>query len=152
MQNMFLYYSHLSINWLYSSVISTAIPAWTNLAMSAPGGVGQDHMHCHFAWYNAKSFYCFSLWEKVLQCILKSFLHAKTVSDPWIEYRLLYYMPLVSGYVCDHTASLRISDLSTTLKCLASSKKSIEQLIPIDPSKPQYIYIYIYIYIYTRVT
>ena len=37
--------------------------------------------------------------------------------------------------VCDHTASLRISDFSTTLKCLASGKTSIELLIPIDSQK-----------------
>ena len=45
-------------------------------------------------------------------------------------------MPLLSSYLCDHAASLRISDLSTMFKCfLASGKKSIEQLFPIDPQQ-----------------
>jgi len=48
------------------------------------GGVGQDHVHCHFVRCNAKSLYCFSQWEKAalhFQCILKSLLHAKTLTE-----------------------------------------------------------------------
>ena len=45
-------------------------------------GVEQDHVH-HFVWWNAKSFYCYSPWEKAglcFQCILKSILHEKTTN------------------------------------------------------------------------
>ena len=91
-------------------------------------GLGQDHMHCHFAWRNVKSFYCISWWDFVLS------LHSEE-SPPWkdcewIENRLLYihyYMPLLSGYVRDHAASPRIS---TTLK---GSNRSL-----LIPSKPQH--------------
>jgi len=47
------------------------------------GGVGQDHVHHPFVWRNAKSFYCFLLWEKAglrFQRILKSILHEKTTN------------------------------------------------------------------------
>jgi len=49
-----------------------------------PGGVGQDHVHHPFVWRNAKSFYCFSSWEKAglrFQRILKSILHEKTTNE-----------------------------------------------------------------------
>ena len=45
-------------------------------------------------------------------------------------------MPVLSSYVGDHAALLRMSanaDFSTLLKCLASGKKSIEQLRPSAP-------------------
>jgi len=48
-------------------------------------GVVQDHVHCHFVWCNAKSFYCFSLWEKAAVCfqfILKHILHEKYRDRP----------------------------------------------------------------------
>jgi len=41
---------------------------------------------------------------------------------------MLYYVLVLSSYVCDHAASLRVSvnaDISTALKCLASGKRSI---------------------------
>jgi len=46
----------------------------------------------------------------------------------WLEVTILYYVPILSGYVCDHATplSLRISvnaDFVTTLKYLASGKK-----------------------------
>ena len=49
-----------------------------------------------------------------------------------------YFVPVLSTYVCDHAASLRIlaADYSTTLKCLASSKKSIEQFNSTEPRQP----------------
>ena len=46
----------------------------------------------------------------------KKHLHAKTASELSIGYDL----PVLSSYVCDHAASLRISvnaDLSTMFKC-----------------------------------
>ena len=52
----------------------------------------------------------------------------------WVS--ILYYMPVLSSYVCDHAALRRMSanaDFSTPLKCLASGKKSIEQLRPSVP-------------------
>ena len=45
-------------------------------------------------------------------------------------------MPVLSSYVRDHAALLRMSanaDFSTPLKCLASGKKSVEQLRPSTP-------------------
>ena len=45
-------------------------------------------------------------------------------------------MPVLSSYVRDHAALPRMSanaDFSTLLKCLASGKKSIEQLRPSAP-------------------
>ena len=45
-------------------------------------------------------------------------------------------MPVVSSYARDHAALPRMSanaDFSTPLKCLASDKKSIEQLRPSAP-------------------
>ena len=45
----------------------------------------------------------------------------------------MYYMPVLSSYVCDHAALPRMSanaDFSTPLKCLASD---IEQLHPNTP-------------------
>ena len=52
-------------------------------------GVGH-HVHHHFVWCNAKSFYCFSPWEKAglcFQCILKSILHEEYER---IAYKSLY--------------------------------------------------------------
>ena len=49
---------------------------------------------------------------------------------------ILYYVPVLSTYVRDHAALPRMSanaDFSTPLKCLASGKKSIEQLRPSAP-------------------
>jgi len=49
---------------------------------------------------------------------------------------MLYYVPVLSSYVGDHAALLRMSanaDFSTLLKCLASGRKSIEQLHPSVP-------------------
>ena len=46
-------------------------------------------------------------------------------------------MPVLSSYVCDHAVSLRISvntDFSTADKYLASGKKPIEQLHPVNSS------------------
>ena len=85
------------------------------------------------------SFYCFSLWEKAalhFWCILKIILHRKTANKLLISHYTLLRACILSSYVCDHTASPRISanaDFSTTLKCLASGKKSIEQLCPSTP-------------------
>ena len=59
--------------------------------------------------------------------LLKSHM-VVTVSNASHTYTCLYW-------VCDHAASQRISanvDLSTTLKCLATGKTSIEQSFPID--------------------
>ena len=56
-------------------------------------GGRQDHVHHHFVWCNAKSFYCFSPWEKAglcFQCILKSIFHEKTTNKLLISlYTLL---------------------------------------------------------------
>ena len=68
-------------------------PCFGTLERGWAGGVGQDHVHCHFVWRNAKSFYCFSPWKKAalrFQCILKSNLHAKTVTKLGIS----HYTPL----------------------------------------------------------
>ena len=49
---------------------------------------------------------------------------------------MLYYVPVLRSYVGDHAALPRMSanaDFSTLLKCLASGKKSIEQLRPSAP-------------------
>ena len=69
------------------------------------------------------------------QCILKSILHEKTTNELLIV-SILYYVPVLSSYVRDHAALPRMSanaDFSTLLKCLASGKKSIEQLRPSAP-------------------
>jgi len=50
-------------------------------------------------------------------------------------------VPVLSSYVHDHAALLRMSanaDFSTPLKCLASDKKSIEQLCPSAPRQLQH--------------
>ena len=64
------------------------------------------------------------------QCILKSFLHEELAS----ELCTCPYTLLRGGsYVCDHTASPRISvneELSTMLNCLVSGKELIEWLPP----------------------
>jgi len=60
---------------------STSCPAEGPLP---PGGVGQDHVHHHFVWRNAKSFYCFSPWKKPglhFQYIPKSILHDITTNE-----------------------------------------------------------------------
>jgi len=62
-------------------------------------------------------------------------LHEKA-SNEFLIVTILYYMPVPNSCVCDHAAPLRMSvnaDLSTALKCLASGKKSIEQLCPSVP-------------------
>jgi len=49
---------------------------------------------------------------------------------------ILYYVPVLSSYVCDPAALPRMSanaDFSIPLKCLASGKKSIQQLTPSTP-------------------
>ena len=51
---------------------------------------------------------------------------------------ILYYVLVLSSYVGDHAALLRMSanaDFSTLLKCLASGKRSIEQLCPSVPQQ-----------------
>jgi len=53
-----------------------------------------------------------------------------------LQVSILYYVPVLSSYVRDHAALPRMSanaDFSTLLKCLASGKKSIEQLRPSAP-------------------
>ena len=50
----------------------------------------------------------------------------------------LYYVPIVSSYVCDHAALPRMSanaDFYIPLKCLASGKKSVEQQRPCVPQQ-----------------
>jgi len=52
------------------------------------GGVGQDHVHHHFVWRNAKLFYCFSSWEKDglhFQCTLKNIYHEQTTKELFIS-------------------------------------------------------------------
>ena len=51
---------------------------------------------------------------------------------------ILYYVPVLCSYVGDHAALPRMSanaDFSILLKCLASGKKSIEQLRPSAPQQ-----------------
>ena len=53
-------------------------------ALFFPASQAWVHVYYHFAWRNAKSFYCISPRKKAalrFQCILKSFLQAKTVSE-----------------------------------------------------------------------
>ena len=53
-----------------------------------------------------------------------------------LQVSILHYVPVLSSYVHDHAALPRMSanaDFSTLLKCLASGKKSIEQLRPSAP-------------------
>ena len=53
-----------------------------------------------------------------------------------LEVSILYYVPVLSSYVCDHAALPRMSanaDFSTPLQCLVSGKKSTEQLRPSAP-------------------
>ena len=62
-------------------------------------------------------------------------------------------MPLLSSNVLDHAASLRMSvnvDLSTTLKCLASCRKSIEQSIPVDPRQTSALQLWYFLILPTR--
>ena len=76
-------YSHPVDTWADSDCIH-------QLALS----VGQDHVHHHFVWRNAKSFYCFSLWEKAslhFQCILKSILHETTLNELLVSHHTLLY-------------------------------------------------------------
>ena len=100
------------------------------------GGRTKDRVPS-FVWRKPKSFYCFSPWEKAGLCfqyILRSILHKKTTNELLIS--ILYYVPVLSSYVRDHAALLKTSataDFSTPLKCLASGKKSIEQLCPSAP-------------------
>jgi len=71
-------------------------------------------------------------------CILKSTLREKTTNELLISLYILYYLPVLSSYVRDHAALLRMSanaDFSTLLKCLASGKKTIEQLCPSVPQQ-----------------
>ena len=75
-----------------------------------------------------------------LLCIFNTLWRVSSMQRLWVNWvsaAIHYYMPLLSGY--DHASSLRMSanaDLSTTLKCSASGKKSTEQSIPIDPRQP----------------
>jgi len=76
------------------------------------GGVaGQDHVHCYFVWHNAKSFYCFNLWEKAalhFQCILKNLLYEKITSKLHIgPIPILYHVPVLGRYEwnVNHTTS-----------------------------------------------
>ena len=60
-------------------------------------------------------------------------------------------MPVLSSYVCDHATLPRMSanaDLPTTLKCLASGKKSIERSIPIDPRQTSAIELFLVCYLH----
>jgi len=71
---------HLSVSWVHFNFIPLEYFLW----ICTRGGVGQDHVHHPFVWRNAKSFYCFSLWEKAglrFQRILKSILHEKTMNE-----------------------------------------------------------------------
>ena len=87
----------------------------------------------------------------------RSILHEKYTKCLWVA--ILYYIPVQSNYVCNHDTSPRIcsfrgsqiynhckgprnampffflwisvnADFSTAQKCLASDRKSIEQLLP----------------------
>ena len=75
-----------------------------------------------------------------LLCIFNTLWRVSSMQRLWVNWvsaAIHYYMPLLSGY--DHASSLRMSanaDLSTTLKCSSSGKKSTEQSIPIDPRQP----------------
>ena len=65
---------------------------WSMMIYGRAGGVGQDHVHCHLVWRNAKLFCCFSPWKKAalrFQCILKSNLRAKTVTELGISHYTL---------------------------------------------------------------
>ena len=60
----------------------------------------------------------------------------KSLQTNCLQVFILYYVPVLSSYVRDHAALPRMSanaDFSTQLKCLASGKKSIEQLRPSAP-------------------
>jgi len=102
------------------------------------GGVGQDHVHHPCVWRNAKSFYCFLPWEKAglrFQCILKSIHHEKTTNELLVSlYTLLCACTKqLCRWLCSLTKNVSECWLSTLLKCLASGKKSIEQLHPSAP-------------------
>ena len=85
--------------------------------------VEQDHMYCHDIMSSHST--AFLGGRRLLCASLHSEESPPWKDCEWIENRLLYilyYMPLLSGYVCDRAASLRLSanaDLATTLKCLA---------------------------------
>ena len=64
--------------------------------------------------------------------IFKGLLYAKAVCE-FSKGHYHYYIPLMSGYVCDHAASPKI--LVNALKSLASGKKSIEWSITTDPQQ-----------------
>jgi len=58
-------------------------------------------------------------------------------------------MPVLSSYVRDHAALPRIlanADFSTPLKCLASGKKSIEQLRPSAPLQTSALELLVFYY------
>jgi len=98
-------------------------------------GVEQDHVHHHFVWCNAKSFSFFSLWEKAglcFQCILKSILHEKTTNELLIclDTLLRACSKHLCMWLCSLTENFSDADFFTPLMCLASGKKSIEQLHP----------------------
>ena len=118
------------------SVHSHGIRNTSNVDL-AIGSLGGTRLHApSFIWHN-ESLYCFSTWEKAslhFQCILKGILHKKDFKR--IAYKsayILYYLSVLSSYVCDYVASLANADFIAALKCLSSGKKPIEQLCPSVP-------------------
>ena len=73
-----------------------------------------------------------------LLCAFNASWRVSSMKRLWtncLSFTILYYVSVLSSYVCDHAASLRISVnadfyFSTSFKCSALGKKSTEQLHP----------------------
>jgi len=94
-------------------------------------------MHHHFAWRNAKSFCCFSLWERLGYAFNTSWRVSsmkRLRTNCLCLYTLLHACTKrLCTWSCSLTENVSECRLSTWLKCLASGKKSIEQLRPSVP-------------------
>jgi len=84
-----------SLSGFYGQMMSSIYRVWSWVAVDFTGTnqAGRTRSCApSFVWHNAKSFYCFSLWEKAalrFQCILKSILHEKTVNELVISHYTL---------------------------------------------------------------
>ena len=105
-------------------------------------------MHHHFVSWNAKSFYCFSSWQKAglhFQCTLKNIYHEQTTNELFIILCALQRACTKQLYAALQRISVN-ADSSTPLKCLASGIKSVEQPHPSTPWQTSVLELLVFCY------